>query len=198
QARYSDSENVEEFLQEMVRLRETLATMGHALMEEEFAITLLTALPDSWDPMVSSINHATDLKDADEIIARIRQHASRINDSEVAMAARAKKGRGPPLCYTCGKPGLARDCPNHDAKDAKGKKKGKGDKDDGKSDKRKPKKDGPKALAAEEDGSDSDSDEYAYALIEQVDSDLDEDSEELALVARVARDAWVSDSATTV
>ncbi|EJF56320.1 hypothetical protein DICSQDRAFT_71736 [Dichomitus squalens LYAD-421 SS1] len=143
QARYSDSENVEEFLQEMVRLRETLATMGHALMEEEFAITLLTALPDSWDPMVSSINHATDLKDADEIIARIRQHASRINDSE-------------------------------------------------------PKKDGPKALAAEEDGSDSDSDEYAYALIEQVDSDLDEDSEELALAARVARDAWVSDSATTV
>ncbi|TBU51142.1 hypothetical protein BD310DRAFT_910854, partial [Dichomitus squalens] len=143
--------------------------------------------------MVSSINHTKDLADADEIVARIRQHASRIYDSEVAMTARAKKRRGPPPCFTCGKPGYARDCPNHDtknakdgrdakdAKDAKGKGKGKGKDDRNSENKRKPKKDRPKALAAEEDDSDSDSDEYAYALIEHINSDLGEDSEEIAL-----------------
>ncbi|TBU52438.1 hypothetical protein BD310DRAFT_910104 [Dichomitus squalens] len=104
--------------------------------------------------MVSSINHTKDLADADEIVARIRQHASRINDSKVAMTARAKKRRRPPPCFTCGKPGYARDCPNHDtknakdgrdakdAKDAKGKGKGKDDRNS--ENKRKPKKDRPK------------------------------------------------------
>ena len=62
---------MEEFLWTMVGLRESLACMGHDLSDEEFSITLLTALPESWDPMVSSINHAKDLTNCDKIVSRI-------------------------------------------------------------------------------------------------------------------------------
>ena len=64
-------DDMEEFLWTMVDLHESLACMGHDLLDEEFSIMLLTMLPESWDPMVSSINHAKDLTDCDEIVSHI-------------------------------------------------------------------------------------------------------------------------------
>ncbi|PIL28276.1 hypothetical protein GSI_09564 [Ganoderma sinense ZZ0214-1] len=196
QAQYCESDDVEEFLRVMVGLRESLACMGFDLSEEEFSITLLTALPESWDPMVSSINHTRDLSDSDEIVSRIRQHASRINDSATALFARSSGKKKGPKCFKChGKTGYQRDCPNHDSRKGKGKGKdsghGKG-KNEARGGGKKEKKEDPKALVAEESDSDS---EYAFALLEEWD---DSDSDEVALAARVAADAWVSDSATTV
>ncbi len=144
--------------------------------------------------MVSSINHAKDLADADEIVSRIRQHASRINDSDTALFARSlgKRKTALPKCYKCGKPGYQRDCPNHDRK-GKGKDSGHGKgRNEARGGRKGEKKEDLKALAAKESDSDS---EYAFALLEELD---DSDSDEIALAARVAADAWVSDSATTV
>ena len=74
--RCSEFDDVEDFLRAMVDTRESLACLDYDLSEEDFSIALLTALPRSWESMVSAVNYATDLKDADEIISRIRQHAT--------------------------------------------------------------------------------------------------------------------------
>ena len=68
---YCELDDMEEFLRMMVSLHELLACMGHDLSDEELSITLLTALPESWDPMVSSISHTKDLTNCDEIVSHI-------------------------------------------------------------------------------------------------------------------------------
>ena len=71
QAQYCELDNMEEFFWTMVGLCESLACMGHDLSDEEFSIMLLTVLLESWDPMISSINHTKDLTNYNEIVSHI-------------------------------------------------------------------------------------------------------------------------------
>ena len=183
QARYGESDDMEEFLCSMVNLRETLTCLDQLLTEAEFSITLLTALPESWDVFVSSINHQNDLTDSDEIMSRIRQHASRINDPETSLIARAKQNSG---CFQCRKQGhQKRDCPDR----KKGKGKGKGGKDDRKKD-GKGKKEEPKAMVATETPGDAldTASNYAWTAT---------DNPDMALVM-IEADGWIADTGTTV
>ena len=123
--------DMEEQLRIMRGYQEQLAILGHAITDADFALTVLTALPDSWDSFISSINiTSTDnLKSAD-IISRIQSEAARRKDrsgSSTAFPAHHSHGKfkGKPsgkskfrhgvFCHDCGKEGHIRpECKSSD------------------------------------------------------------------------------------
>ncbi len=198
---YSDGEDLDAWLQQMVEWREELTSLGRNIPDDEFSITLLTALPESWRAFTNAVQDQ-EILDADKLQGRIREHARRIGQtSEAALVAktkgtatsRAAGGGDREGCYGCGQPGhIKRFCPERKKKSGSGGQSDGKRGDGGRKDNHK-KKGGSRALVSKEE-SDSDSDsssDYAYALIEEVD-----DAAEFALTL-VGTDAWIADSATT-
>ena len=70
QARCDESKSIETHIREMRGYQQELATLGEKLSEKDFAITLLTSLPDTWDAFISTIDTTT-LESASRLIARI-------------------------------------------------------------------------------------------------------------------------------
>lgn len=178
-ARFSDGEDLDEWLQQMIEWREDLTSLGRNVPDDEFSIMLLVALPESWQAFAASFRD-DEIADADKVQGRIREHARRLQTSDTALVANQR--RTGPLCYKCGKPGLKRDCPNHDRKPAGGVSRG-GDRRE-KGDRKG--KGGKTMVAAESDGES----DYSCAAIDAPGPG------EIALPA-VADDAWIADSGTT-
>ncbi|KAG5633481.1 hypothetical protein DXG03_007299 [Asterophora parasitica] len=62
-----DGKNIKEHICMMSGYLEELAALGSEITNEDFSITLLTSLPDSWDPFISAINSVT-LKESHKLI----------------------------------------------------------------------------------------------------------------------------------
>ena len=85
--------------------------------EEDFSMTLLTSLPDSWNTFIAAIDD-TALGDANKLIARIlgedRRIRSRTDDTSTAFLGknRKKKFNLNVMCYGCNEKGhIWRNCP---------------------------------------------------------------------------------------
>ncbi|KAJ7358274.1 hypothetical protein DFH08DRAFT_616322, partial [Mycena albidolilacea] len=67
---------------------------GTQLMVEEYSITLLTSLPDSWDTFISEIDTAS-LAKSTKLVARIleqdRRRQAKPSSNEVALPANFHK-----------------------------------------------------------------------------------------------------------
>ncbi|KAJ7315150.1 hypothetical protein DFH08DRAFT_633694, partial [Mycena albidolilacea] len=116
--------NVEEHIRTLTNLRSKLAAQKTKLTEEEFCITLLTSLPDSWDNFISGVDTAS-LTESTKLVARIleqdRRRKAKPSSDEVALPAhfhKQKHGHGKQskfnpkvTCYGCGRIGhIISDC----------------------------------------------------------------------------------------
>ena len=59
QARCDESKSIETHIREMRGYQQGLVTLSKKLSEKDFAITLLTSLPDTWDAFISTIDTTT-------------------------------------------------------------------------------------------------------------------------------------------
>nr|GAT50129.1 predicted protein [Mycena chlorophos] len=72
--RCGEEEPIEEHLHTLSTLRTDLEKYGVTLSEPDFAIIILTSLPDSWDHWTGNFD-LTQLKDSEDLISRVIQHA---------------------------------------------------------------------------------------------------------------------------
>ena len=86
--------NIEEHIRALTNLRTKLAAQGTKLSEEEYSITLLTSLPDSWDSFTTGIDTAS-LTESTKLVARIleqdRRRKAKPSSDEVALPAHSQK-----------------------------------------------------------------------------------------------------------
>lgn len=104
---------MEEEVRNMRKLKEELTLLGATVTDDEFSLTILTALPASWDPFISSMGST--IPSSSEIIGRILAEDARRKDrQEPTTALIAKSGRQPSrkpkfrtgvFCHGCGKEG---------------------------------------------------------------------------------------------
>ena len=71
-AQCDEGDDVETHIRELTELRDELANFGQTIEESEFAVCILTSLPDSWDNWVSGIEF-TKITDSSDIVACILQ-----------------------------------------------------------------------------------------------------------------------------
>ena len=114
-AECAEGNDVPEHIRSMRALVDEIhAISGKAVIsDDDFAITLLVSLPESWNNFIQSIDSTSTLSSAN-IISRILQEDRRRKEkggaSDEAMVAKQKK-KSRPKCYNCGKNGhLKRDC----------------------------------------------------------------------------------------
>ena len=117
--------DMEEEVKKLKKLKEQVILIGGKVTDEEFAFSLLAALPPSWDAFISA---AQGLTQSSEVIGRIIQEDERRKDRDSSSTALvAKGGKCTPkkkpkkkefkhgiFCHECGKEGHIRpDCPSH-------------------------------------------------------------------------------------
>lgn len=111
-----DEEEFDKWLSRMRTWDEKLEWLGQPLGEHMFTHILLRALPgDAWRDFRMSVR-IEDHADRYELIGRIRAHATYIYTATGGRRTQPRQRRPPPRCFTCGKIGLARECPNHERK----------------------------------------------------------------------------------
>src|SRR5215471_13529890 len=118
-AQCEEGGNVEEHIRTLRGYQEELNILSpkNKITEEDFSITLLTSLPDSWNPFIASID-STQLANSNTLIAQILEEDRRLhskNDTTLASQERRKgqkKKYNPNVtCYNCGKKGhIKPDC----------------------------------------------------------------------------------------
>ncbi|KAG5635013.1 hypothetical protein DXG03_005579 [Asterophora parasitica] len=106
-----------------------LAALGSEITNEDFSITLLTSLPDSWDPFISAIDSVM-LKESHKLIARTLEEDRRLR-ARAGDTALAAKYNPNITCYNCNKKGhISSNCREPKKANGRGKKnrggKGKG------------------------------------------------------------------------
>ncbi|KAF5374058.1 hypothetical protein D9757_010721 [Collybiopsis confluens] len=69
-------EDINEHIRTMTRYRKELAALNSKISDDEFSITLLTSLPDSWDSFIQGVNTSS-LSNSTALIARILEQARR-------------------------------------------------------------------------------------------------------------------------
>ena len=116
-ARYNeDEEGLDKWLDRMAVWNSTLEWLGYPLGECDFAILLLMALPDeAWREFKMTVRNEDHAHPRD-LVRRIRQYGRWIYATKGDRRTQPQKRRPPPKCFTCGKVGLARECPNHERK----------------------------------------------------------------------------------
>ena len=72
-----DGQDIEEHIRLLRSYQEELHTLGQKVTEEDFCITLLTSLPDSWNAFISAID-ITSLQSSTSMISRILEEERRI------------------------------------------------------------------------------------------------------------------------
>jgi hypothetical protein len=118
-AQCDDGDNIEEHIRMLRGYREELNMLSPTskITDEDFAITLLTSLPESWNPFIAAIDQ-TSLSDADKLVARILAEDRRIKSRDNTSLAgqdkhfkRKKKYDPTVTCYNCGRKGhIKPDC----------------------------------------------------------------------------------------
>lgn len=102
-----EGSNMEEEIRNIRGLKEELALLGTIVEDEEFSLTILTALPSTWDSFISSIG--TVVPASSELVGRILQEDARRKDRspETALVANFKKlkFRKGVFCHNCGREG---------------------------------------------------------------------------------------------
>lgn len=109
--------DIEEHLRQLQRYRSELHTFGQTLSDSDFSMTVLTSLPDLWDPFIWAIDPSDLAAAANEtpkltsakLIACIMQEdrrlKTRLNDSETALAAKGSHNISKITCFNCGRRG---------------------------------------------------------------------------------------------
>jgi hypothetical protein len=113
-AKCEEGEDVEEFLRKLQGYMTDLTALGSKVEDEEYSITILTALPDSWDSFTAALD-TTATKNSQELIARILEHDRRLkakNGNEAVLTANLKYGKKEEReCFYCKKKGhLKKNC----------------------------------------------------------------------------------------
>ena len=113
-AQCEEGTSIEDHIRTLREYQEELHNLGQELKDGEFAIVLLTSLPDSWNNYISSIDSTT-LDDASKLTSRILEHDRRLKmqtRDDTALAAKNKKKYNSNVtCYKCGKRGhIQPDC----------------------------------------------------------------------------------------
>jgi hypothetical protein len=127
--RCEEGANIKEHICTLTNLCSKLAAQRTKLAEEEYSITLLTSLLDSWDTFISGIDMAS-LTESAKLVARIleqdRRRLAKPSSDEVALPVnfhKHQRAKQPPfspkvICYGCGRIGhMIGDC--HDVKAGK-------------------------------------------------------------------------------
>ncbi|TFY52996.1 hypothetical protein EVJ58_g9698 [Rhodofomes roseus] len=172
----TEDQDVEEFIRQMTGYRDDLLTLQQTVSEEELSISLLTALPESWNTFTAALDYRTGLKDSAELIARILDEDRRVKSraEETALHGKFQKAKGKgkrplPNCWKHNKPGYQADCPDHE-----GARKHKEEKRRTEHTKSKPKDKGSEDKAMVADTSDADTEDYAFSVTD-IASHMDDD-----------------------
>lgn len=113
-AQCQDGEDISEHIKTMTRYRKELASLNSKLTDDEFSITLLTSLPDSWDNFIQGIDTSS-LSDSNKLIARILEQSMRkdAKPSSDDVALTVSKHHRKRYCFRCGKKGhFIHNCPH--------------------------------------------------------------------------------------
>jgi hypothetical protein len=169
---------IDDHIRTLITYREELIGLGQILDDAEFAITLLTSLPESWNNFIAGIDTST-LKDSSKLIARILEQYRRIKSTgeETALAAKTSgkfgKKKNPNIkCFKCGKRGhIATECRSKDKREGS----------DGKDNKS-------KSGHGSSDRSNEAVDEWSFSAVEE---------EDVALPIKAEKETWLLDSGTT-
>lgn len=90
-AQCQEGEEISKHIRTMIHYRKELTSLGSKLSEDEFAITLLTSLPDSWDTFIQGVDTSS-LTDSTKLIAHILKQSHRKSakpsSDDVALAAK--------------------------------------------------------------------------------------------------------------
>lgn len=109
--------SMEEEIRKIRKLKEELVLLGQTITDDEFSLTILTALPPTWDPFISSVGAVTVSSD---LIGRILQEDTRrrerpSSDTSLVTTSRAVNQRGRRskfrkgvYCHNCGREGHIR------------------------------------------------------------------------------------------
>ena len=114
-AQCNNGEDISEHIRTMTHYQKELAALNSKLSEDEFSITLLTSLPDSWDNFIQGVD-TTALSDSTKLIAHILEQSHRKDakpsSDDVALAANRFRPQGNNNsvlsnqgCFGCGRPG---------------------------------------------------------------------------------------------
>jgi len=111
QAQCEEGENIKEHVWTLQGYQQEYNSLSPTspLSDEDFSITMLTSLPDTWNTFISAID-STALSNSNALIARILEedrHLRSKGDPNTSLAAREKpkkKKYNPNVtCYNCGK-----------------------------------------------------------------------------------------------
>jgi hypothetical protein len=168
---------IDDHIRMLISYREELIRLGQTLDDAEFAITLLTSLPESWNNFIAGID-TTSLKDSSKLIARILEQSRRLKSTSEDTSLAAKSGgkfakkKNPNIkCFKCGKKGhVMADCRSKEKKEGS---------------------DGNKSKSGQgsTDRSNEAVDEWSFSAVEE---------QEIALqAAKATKDTWLLDSGTS-
>ena len=121
-AQCPDAGDVEEHLRQMRTYRSELHALGQELSDSDFAMTMLTSLPDSWDAFIRAIDPTDLLPPARgqpakltsaKLIARILQEDRRLKQrnetTDTALFSRNARDDARVTCFNCGRRGHKQD-----------------------------------------------------------------------------------------
>ncbi len=96
--------DIEEHIRVMRGYQSELTSLKQTITEADFSITLLTSLPDSWNPFISSIPEDS-LADSSKVIACILSEVARLCKHASQSTALAVTDCASVKCHCCGKTG---------------------------------------------------------------------------------------------
>ncbi|KAJ3559243.1 hypothetical protein NM688_g456 [Phlebia brevispora] len=108
-AECADGANIEEHIWMLRGYQEELNALRQKISDSDFVMTLLTSLPEPWNPFIAAIE-VTEQTWSSDVIAQVLQESRWIKkpDDDVALAAKGKfprKLKSRVRCYFCGKLG---------------------------------------------------------------------------------------------
>ena len=170
---------IDDHIRMLITYCEELIGLGQTLDDAEFAINLLTSLPESWNNFIAGID-TTSIGDSSKSIAQILEQYRRIKSTneDTALAAKNsgkfRKKRNPNIkCFKCGKKGhISTECQSKEKKESSDRNKSKSGQKEGLTDQ-----------------SNEAIDEWSFSAIEE---------EEITLQALKAdKETWLLDSGTS-